>query len=279
METNCKVIFITGAGRGLGLEITKAALAAGHKVIATGRNIEAVSKNLGEHSNLLIEQLDVTSFVDAENAADAAVEKFGKIDVLINNAANCITGYFEELTQDQIWHQLHTSLIGPMNVTRAVLPIMRQQRSGHIISISSAAGLSSVEFCSAYSAAKFGMEGWMKALKGDVTPFGINTTVINPGVFRTEFLTDKTMTFADNLIDDYNGRREEQEKLYREMDGNQQGDPAKLAYTLIKKIVENDKPPYRFIAGSDAVTTAEEVIKTLQSELDAYKKLSNSLAF
>src|SRR6187549_1471759 len=144
---NNKVWLITGAGRGMGVDITKAALAAGHKVVATGRNIDSVTKALGEDKNLLIVKLDVTKQADADAAVNAAVEKFGRIDVLVNNAANFIAGFFEELTQEEIGLQLQTSLIGPMIVTRAVLPVMRKQRSGHIIAISSTAGLTSLEFC------------------------------------------------------------------------------------------------------------------------------------
>ena len=176
-----KVWFITGAGRGMGTEIAKAALAAGNAVVATGRNTDAVSKAVGDAEDLLVVKLDVTSRADAEAAVRAAVDRFGRIDVLVNNAGNFYAGYFEELTPEQIEHQLATSLIGPMNVTRAVLPVMRKQRSGHVISISSGAGLLGFEFCSAYAASKFGLEGWTESLQPEVAPFGITTTIVNPG--------------------------------------------------------------------------------------------------
>src|SRR5207248_4116706 len=159
-----KIWFITGAGRGMGVDIAKAALAAGNAVVATGRNIDVTSSAVGQAENLLIVKLDVTSSADAETAVKAAVDRFGHIDVLVNNPANFYGGYFEELTPEQIERQLATGLIGPMNVTRAVLPVMRRQRSGHIISISSGAGLSGFEFNSAYAAAKFGLEGLMESL-------------------------------------------------------------------------------------------------------------------
>ena len=148
--TNKKVWFVTGTSRGMGVDFAKAALAAGNAVVATGRNIDAVAKAVGESDDLLVVKLDVTSPADAESAAQTAVDRFGRIDVLVNNAANFYGGYFEELTPEQIERQLATSLIGPMNVTRAVLPVMRKQRSGHIISISSGAGLVGFEFNSAY---------------------------------------------------------------------------------------------------------------------------------
>jgi NAD(P)-dependent dehydrogenase (short-subunit alcohol dehydrogenase family) len=175
-----KVWFITGAGRGMGVDITRAALAAGHQVVASGRNTDAVAQAVGASHDLLVVKLDITSHSDAEAAVRAALDRFGRIDTLVNNAANFYAGYFEELTPEHIERQLATSLIGPMNVTRAVLPVMRKQRSGHIISISSSAGLVGAEFCSAYAASKFGLEGWMESLQAEVAPFGINTTIINP---------------------------------------------------------------------------------------------------
>ena len=198
-----KVWFITGAGRGMGVDIAKAALAAGHAVVATGRNTDAVAKAVGEADDLLVVKLDVTSRADAEAAVRAAVDRFGRIDVLVNNAGNFYAGYFEELTPEQIERQLATSLIGPMNVTRAVLPVMRKQRSGHIVSISSTAGLVGFEFCSAYAASKFGLEGWMESLQPEVAPFGITTTIVNPGFFRTELLTEESTTYAEPSIEDY----------------------------------------------------------------------------
>jgi NAD(P)-dependent dehydrogenase (short-subunit alcohol dehydrogenase family) len=201
------VWFITGAGRGMGVDIAKAALAAGKAVVATGRNTDAVSKAVGEAEDLLVVKLDITSPADAEAAVKAAVDRFGRIEVLVNNAANFIAGYFEELTPEQIERQLATSLIGPMNVTRAVLPVMRKQGSGHIISISSGAGLVGFAFCSAYAAAKFGLEGWIESLTPEVAPFGITTTIVNPGFFRTELLTKQSASYAAPSIDDYAERR------------------------------------------------------------------------
>jgi NAD(P)-dependent dehydrogenase (short-subunit alcohol dehydrogenase family) len=275
---NNKVWLITGAGRGMGVDITKAALAAGHKVVATGRNTDSVARALGQNENLLITKLDVTKQADANAAVDAAVGKFGRIDVLVNNAANFIAGFFEELTQEEIEQQLQTSLYGPMIVTRSVLPLMRKQGSGHIISISSTAGLASYEFCSAYSASKFGLEGWMQALQVEVTPFGIHTTIVNPGFFRTELLTEQSTKYANNPVEDYNDRREQQMIFWKGANGQQSGDPAKLAKALIK-IADEEKPPLRFLAGADAVSTAKEVATTLQQQADAYRELSSSMAF
>lgn len=275
---NNKVWFITGAGRGMGVDIAKAALNAGHKVVATGRNTDNVANAIGEAENLLIVKLDVTKSTDAEAAVKAAVDKFGRIDVLVNNAANFVAGFFEELTQEEIGQQLQTSLIGPMMVTRAVLPVMRKQRSGHIISISSTAGLTSLEFCSAYSASKFGLEGFMHALQTEVSPFGLTTTIVNPGFFRTELLTEQSTKYAGNPIEDYNERREQLMQFWKGANGQQSGDPAKLAQALIT-ISNEEKPPLRFLAGADAVDTAVQVATTLHQQANAYRELSSSMAF
>src|SRR6266576_2832170 len=208
--TDQKIWFITGAGRGMGVDFAKAALAAGHAVVATGRDSDAVAKAVGRSGNLLVLKLDVTKRADAAAAVQAAVDRFGRIDVLVNNAANFIAGYFEELTPEQIEQQLATSLIGPMNVTRAVLPVMRKQRSGHIVSISSTAGLIGFEFGTAYAASKFGLEGWMESLAAEVAPFGINTTIVNPGFFRTELLTEQSTNYAKPSIQDYDEARAKQ---------------------------------------------------------------------
>ena len=157
--TDKKVWFITGAGRGMGVDIARAAISAGHAVVATGRNTEAVADAVGEADDLLGVELDITSRVSAEAAVQAALERFGRIDVLVNNAGNFYAGFFEELTPEQIERQIATNLTGPMNVTRAVLPVMREQRSGHVVSTSSTAGIVGQEFCSAYAASKFGLDG------------------------------------------------------------------------------------------------------------------------
>lgn len=246
--------------------------------MATGRNTDRVAKALGEADNLLIVKLDVTNPTDAKAAVHAAVEKFGRIDVLVNNAANFVAGFFEELTQEEIGQQLQTSLIGPMMVTRTVLPLMRKQRSGHIISISSTAGLTSLAFCSAYSASKFGLEGFMQALQTEVAPFGINTTIVNPGFFRTELLTEQSTKYADKPVNDYDERRAQLMQFWKGANGQQSGDPVKLGQALVT-IANEEQPPLRFLAGADAIGTAQQVVTTLQQQTNAYRDLSSSLAY
>jgi NAD(P)-dependent dehydrogenase (short-subunit alcohol dehydrogenase family) len=275
-KTDKKVWLITGASRGMGVDIAQAALAAGHAVVGTGRDPDAVAKAVGESDDLLVVKLDVTSRADAAAAVRAAVDRFGRIDVLVNNAGNFFAGYFEELTPEQVDRQLGTLLIGPMNVTRAVLPVMRKQGSGHVISISSTAGLVGFAFCSAYAAAKFGLEGWMESLQQEVALFGIATTIVNPGFFRTELLEPASVTYAEPSIEDYADRTAEQLKWWQAQSGRQGGDPAKLARALVA-IVSEEPPPRRFIAGADAIALAEQHVADLQAQIDAYRELSTSL--
>src|SRR3982750_1027843 len=199
--TDKKVWLITGAGRGLGVDIAKAALAAGHAVIATGRDAEEVAAAIGQHGGLLAVKLDVTNLDDAHAAVAAAVARFGRIDVLVNNAGNFYAGFFEELSPDQVRNQIETLLFGPMNVTRAVLPVMRKQRSGLLLTISSTAGIAGQMFCTAYAAAKFGLEGWMESLTPEIAPFGIRTMLVEPGFFRTELLSNDSTIYAEPTVD------------------------------------------------------------------------------
>jgi NAD(P)-dependent dehydrogenase (short-subunit alcohol dehydrogenase family) len=277
MSTDKKTWFITGAGRGMGEDFAKAALAAGHNVVATGRNPDAVREALDPADDLLAVKLDVTSPEDAEAAVTAAVDRFGGIDVLVNNAANFYAGYFEELTPEQMARQLATSLIGPMNVTRAVLPVMRKQRSGHVVTISSSAGFAGFEFGTAYAASKFGVDGWMESLAPEIEPFGIHTTVVNPGFFRTELLTKESTNYAPARIEDYAERNRAQREFWESQNGRQQGDPAKLAQALLT-IAELEQPPFRFIAGADALAQAEDKLAERHEQIDAFRELSTSLA-
>ena len=278
MTDQKKVWFITGAARGMGLEFARAVLAAGDSLVASGRDTDRLSKALGSSSNLLTVRLDVTRPVEAEAAVKAAVDRLGRIDVLINNAASFFAGYFEELTPEQMNVQLQTSLVGPMNVTRAVLPVMRKQRSGHIIAMSSSAGLSGFEFGTAYAASKFGLEGFMESLGPEVAPFGIHTTIVNPGFFRTELLTEESTSYATGSISDYAARRDPLVAYWKSMNGKQTGDPAKLARAIIT-IASQSPPPRRFIAGAEAIGGAEQKVVALKEDIESNRQLSTSLSF
>lgn len=274
-----KVWFITGASSGLGLEISRSALAEGYKVIATGRDANKVSKAIGKASdNLLVVKMDVTNTIEIETAVKSAVEKFGTIDVLVNNAGNFYAGFFEELSQNQVERQIATNLFGPMNVTRAVLPVLRKNKAGHIITISSSAGLVGIELCSAYSASKFGLEGWMESLAIEIAPFEIKTTIVEPGFFRTSLLEPSSTLWSELSIDGYTDRIAVLRPAWEGMSGKQGGDPTKLA-TAIIKIAGESEPPKRWMAGADSIAVAERKAKELQQQADAYRQLSTSLGY
>src|SRR5436305_6403566 len=251
-----KVWFITGAGRGTGVHIAKAALAAGNAVVATGRNTDTVTKALGKADDLLTVTFDITNPADAKAATQAAVERFGRIDVLVNNAGNFYAGFFEEITPEDFRAQVETLLFGPMNVTRAVLPVMRRQRSGLVVTISSIAGIVGQEFVSAYCASKFGVEGWMESLAPEVAPFGIRTMIVEPGFFRTELLTEQSTNYPEPSIDDYAEKTKQTVTAWKRMSGLQPGDPAKLAKALVQ-LASQDEPPLRLVVGADAVRAVE----------------------
>ena len=276
--TERKVWLITGAGRGFGVDIVKAALSAGHAVVATGRDAAKVAAAVGVHDRLLAIKLDVTRPHDAQEAVEATVAKFRRIDVLVNNAGNFFAGFFEELSPEQVRNQIETLLFGPMNVTRAVLPVMRKQQSGLVVTISSTAGIAGQLFCTAYAAAKFGIEGWMESLAPEIAPFGIRTMLVEPGFFRTELLTDGSTTYAEPAIDDYAGKTKEIVAAWKSMNGKQGGDPARLADALVT-LVALEEPPTRFAAGADAMQTFEAKAKTLLAQARAYPELSTSLAY
>ncbi len=275
---NPRVWFITGAGRGMGVAFSSAVLAAGDAVVATGRRPEEVVAVLGQSDRLLAVRLDVTRVDEAQTAVEAAVERFGRIDVLVNNAGASFKGYFEEMSPQQVEQQLATNLLGPMNVTRAVLPVMRRQRSGHLIAISSGAGLIGFEYSSVYAASKAGLEAWMGALDQEVAPFGISTTIINPGFFRTTLASPESLVWPALTIDDYAERSAAQRAWWAAQDGKQVGDPAKLAQALLA-IADEDPPPRRFIAGADVIALAERKIDELHEQIESHRDLSSSLTF
>jgi NAD(P)-dependent dehydrogenase (short-subunit alcohol dehydrogenase family) len=261
----------------LGIDIAKAALAAGHAVVATGRDPEKVAAAIGNHDRLLTVKLDVTRPEEAQAAVEAAVTNFGRIDVLVNNAGNFYAGFFEELSPEQIRNQVETLLFGPMNVTRAALPVMRKQRSGLLVTISSTAGISGQMFCTAYASAKFAIEGWMESLSLEIAPFGIRSMLVEPGFFRTELLSNDSTTYAKPSIDDYAERTKETVAAWNSMNGKQGGDPAKLAKAIVR-LAGLKEPPARFAGGADAVQTFEAKANALLAQANAHRDLSCSLA-
>jgi NAD(P)-dependent dehydrogenase (short-subunit alcohol dehydrogenase family) len=271
-----KVWFITGAGSGIGAASARAALKAGDSVVATGRNLGKVTKALSDiaSENLAFVQLDVTNEAEAKAAAAEAAKAFGRIDVLLNNAGYSLLGNFEELTTAEIDGLIATNLYGVVHVMRAVLPVMRKQRSGRIINISSLAGVIGFKHCSAYSAAKFAVEGLSQAVAQEVEQFGIKVTAVAPGFFRTDLLDAQNAKYATSSIEDY-AVEGTAEAMWSGYDGKQQGDPARLGDVLVK-IAAMDNPPRQFLAGSDAFGAYKPALEGQLEELRAYEALSRS---
>jgi NAD(P)-dependent dehydrogenase (short-subunit alcohol dehydrogenase family) len=241
-------------------------------------SVEPSTKAVGEHDDLLAVDLDVTDPTAAQAAVAATIKRFGRLDVLVNNAGNFQAGFFEEMTPEAFRSQIETTLFGPVNITRATLPQLRAQRSGLVMTISSTAGITSpVEFTTAYATSKFGVEGFMEALTSEVAPFGIKTMLVEPGFFSTELLSPQSTQYAEPSIEDYAERTTATMQAWKGMDGKQGGDPAKLADALIE-LAALEEPPVRFAAGADAVATFEQKANELLARADAHRELSTNLA-
>jgi NAD(P)-dependent dehydrogenase (short-subunit alcohol dehydrogenase family) len=271
-----KVWFITGAGSGIGAGIAKAALRAGASVVATGRNLDKVRDALRDvaSENLTFVQLDVSDEAQAKAAVDEAVKQFGRIDVLVNNAGYSLLGNFEEMTTADIERQFAPNFYGVVYVMRAALPVMRKQRSGHIINISSVAGVVGLRHCAAYGATKFAVEGLSLAVATEVEQFGIKITVVEPGFFRTDLLDARNVRYSTNTIDDYAAEGSTRE-MWTPYHGRQQGDPAKLGDALVK-IAGMENPPKVFVAGSDALPMITSAVEARLREMHADEALSKS---
>ncbi len=274
-----KTWFITGASRGLGADIAAAALKAGDRVVATGRQRAAVSDKLGpDNDRLLTLSLDVSDAAQARAAVAAALERFGAIDVLVNNAGYGHLGYFEETTDADIQAQYATNVFGLFNVTRAALPAMRAARKGHVFNLSSVAGYRGIEAGSLYCSSKFAVEGFSEALAGELAPFGIHVTIVEPGPFRTDFLTPESLKFIAHEVPDYAERRNATRASFEQRNGKQQGDPVLLAEAMVK-LANADKPPLRFTAGAMAVNGLDAKLAAMKAELDLWRELGVATDF
>ena len=271
-----KVWFITGAGSGIGAATARAALKAGDRVVATGRNLDKVRDALSDVAggDLAFVQLDVADEAQAKVAIDEALKAFGRIDVLVNNAGYSLLGNFEELRTAEFEGLFATNFYGVAHVMRAVLPVMRRQRSGRIINISSTAGAVGYKHTGAYSATKFAVEGLSLAVAHEVEPFGIRIVVVEPGFFRTDLLDARNARYGGSTIEDY-AAEGSAEAMWSGYSGTQQGDPAKLADLLVK-FAGMDNPPRQFLAGSDALAGVTPVLEARLEELRAYADLSKS---
>jgi NAD(P)-dependent dehydrogenase (short-subunit alcohol dehydrogenase family) len=263
--------FITGAARGLGAHTVQAALAAGHNVVATARRRHRITAT---HDRLLALDLDVTDEAQAHAAAQAAVARFGRIDVLVNNAGYGQMGLFEEVSAAQAQAQFDTNVFGLFHVTRAVLPVMRQQRAGHVFNLSSIGGIQGgYPGASLYCASKFAVEGFSEGLAQEVSVFGIKVTIVEPGFFRTDFLDAQSVRFGEVTVADYAAQSAEIRASYGAYNHQQPGDPARLAATLLQ-LADHPTPPLRFAAGSDAVAVVTAKVEALRAELQTWQALS-----
>src|SRR6476661_6368425 len=276
MSESGKVWFVTGAGSGIGAATVRAAIKAGDRVVATGRNVDKLVSALADVAgdNLLVQRLDVTKEAQSQTAAEAAVEKFGRIDVLVNNAGYSLLGNFEEMTIDQIERQFAPNFWGVVYMMRAALPVMRRQRAGHIINISSVAGVVGQAACAAYAATKFAVEGLSLSVAKEVEQFGIKMTVVEPGFFRTELLDPKSVEWSSEHVADY-GPAGSIAAAWGPYNGTQPNNPARLGKALVQ-IAEMQSPPSVFAAGSDALETIVPAVEARLHDLRAHEALSRS---
>jgi NAD(P)-dependent dehydrogenase (short-subunit alcohol dehydrogenase family) len=276
-ENLSKVWFDTGAGRGIGSDLVTAALNAGHKVVATARDAASITDEVGNHENLLPLAMDVTNPTEIDTAVEAALKRFGRIDVLINNAGRFYTGFFETMTPEQVRAQMEVNFLGTLDITRAVLPTMRKQRQGHIVTLSALVGVVGAPFISIYSASKFALEGWMESLAPEVAPFGISTTIVEPGAFRTKPPRDRARSvFPDCKIDDYADETVKRTTSVKAFNGLEPGDRHKFADAFIS-VANMNPPPMRWVAGKDAVEGITAKGQQLITDAARFFELSTSL--
>lgn len=278
-DANKPVWMITGANKGLGLAVAKAALDSGFRVVAGSRRVEQIHTVLDAGENLLPVALDITRDDQVVAAVKAAIDQFGRIDVLVNNAGYGLLGYFEEMSEAQVRQQMETNVFGTMKLTREVLPSMRRRKSGWIVNLSSTSGIRAVGGGSVYSASKFAIEGWTEGLAMELAPFGIRCLIAEPGPFRTDFSNEKaSMVFADKRLDAYQAYREKLEAVFHGLNGNQPGDPSRFAKALMA-VIHDDRPPLRLVCGKASVKAIGEYLTTRQTEVDAWRNLSESTDF
>jgi NAD(P)-dependent dehydrogenase (short-subunit alcohol dehydrogenase family) len=272
-----RVWMVTGASRGIGAEIAKAALAAGDKVIAAARKVKGL-KHLGGGDNVLAVKMDVTNEEKVKSAVDEALEHFGRIDVLVNNAGFGLLGAIEEASADEVKDIYKTNVFGLLNVTRAVLPAMRKQRSGHVVNISSVAGYSSAPGWGIYCSTKFAVEGISESLHEELSPLGIHVTVVEPGYFRTDFLDSSSLQETESRIEDYAETVGKTRESAAGRNHQQAGDPRKLGQAIVQ-LVNAAEPPLRLPLGTDALERIAAKNKFVEEETAKWKALASSTDF
>lgn len=271
-----KVWLITGASKGMGLELTKTLLALGNKVIATSRNAESIENKIDNFQNLLALNVDLASHASVKNAVDKAVTHFGKIDVVVNNAGYWTIGSVEEMSDKEFRNSVDINLFGTVNIIRSAMPHLRKQKSGHIINISSVAGYAGFASSGSYTASKFAVIGLSESLAQEANPFNVKVTVVAPGIFRTNFLNTGSLQTAENLIDEY--QTNDKMGTWGQLNGNQLGDPAKLVQILID-ITTMENPPLHLLLGPDAYQLVTDRRKADEQEFEQWKHLTLSTNF
>ena len=273
-----RVWLITGASRGIGAHIAEAALAQGDAVVATSRNAASVEKRLGVHDALLPLALDVTDEAQARHAVGAALDRFGRIDVLVNNAGYGLLGAVEEATADEVLRLYDTNVFGLLHVTRAVLPAMRARRAGHVVNISSLGGVQSAAGFGVYCSTKFAVEGLTEALHAELAPLGIHATVVEPGYFRTEFLDSASLAVSPRVLDDYAASAGAVREAARRINLNQPGDPVRLAQALLQ-LVASPTPPLRLPLGTDTLRALADKHAFVERETAQWRAVAASTDF
>ena len=273
-----RIWLITGASRGIGARIAEAALAQGDAVVATSRSADSVTERLGSSDALLPLALDVTDEAQARHAVGAALERFGRIDVLVNNAGYGLLGAVEEATADEVRRLYETNVFGLLNVTRAVLPAMRARRAGHVINISSLGGVQSAAGFGVYCSTKFAVEGLTEALHAELAPLGIHATVVEPGYFRTEFLDTASLSVSPLVLEDYAESAGAVREAARRINLNQPGDPVRLAQAVMQ-LVASPTPPLRLPLGTDTLQSIADKHAFVEKETAAWRDLAASTDF
>lgn len=274
---NQKVWFITGASKGIGLALTNYLLRQGCAVAATSRNVESLEKGItAPAQNLLPLEVDITNDSEVKSSIVKTVEHFGKLDVVVNNAGYSLVGSMEEMTDAEFRQTMNVNLFAAVNVLRNAIPYLRKQQSGHIINISSNAGYVGFANATSYNAAKFGLIGISEALFEELKPFGIHTTMVAPGQFRTNFMDSSSMQFVKNKIDVYG--IEEAQKMWSDYSGQQIGDPEKLVH-ILGQITKMEQPPKRLLLGPDTYELVTKQFQTTLAEFEQWKDLTLSTNF
>ena len=276
---NQKVWFVTGASKGLGLTLVKKLLSNGENVAATSRNVSDLSKAVGEHENFLPLAVDLINESSVEAAISQTISKFGRVDVVVNNAGYGMVGALEELSDKESRENFDVNVFGSLNVIRKVLPQMRKQQSGHIFNISSIGGFSgNFPGFGIYCATKFAVAGFTESLAAEVKPFGIKATIVEPGYFRTEFLNSSSLAVPTNPIDTYKEVRDSQAAHQNDINNQQPGDPAKAAEVMIEA-AKSENPPLHLFLGPDAYHVADAKIADVQRDMANWKYLATATNF